>query len=73
MFRYEAADLNDDALVGGRVQAYTFGTNWFLNPNLKFQVNYVLTVRDVTRVVGPPVDVDDGVIHGFGVKLAHDF
>jgi phosphate-selective porin OprO/OprP len=73
LFRYEMADLNDDDLLGGQLNAYTVGINWFLNPNLKFQLNYVLTDRDYIKVVGAPATVEDGIINGLGVRLAHDF
>lgn len=68
LFRYSNADLNDGALYGGLLQDYTFGVNWYLNPNMKLQVNYVLTERDF-QFAG----VDSGIIHGLGIRFAHDF
>ncbi|HLQ45566.1 MAG TPA: porin, partial [Planctomycetaceae bacterium] len=68
LFRYANADLNDKGLQGGLVQDYTVGVNWFLNPNMKIQWNYVCTERDF-KFAG----VDGGLIHGFGMRLAHDF
>ena len=65
--RYSHLDLNGDGLLGGRVDDLTIGLNWYLNPNLKFQGNYVLTWRDNVRS-----DVD-GKVHGFGTRLAYDF
>jgi hypothetical protein len=41
--------------------------NWFLNPDMKFQLNYVLEHRDA------PQDVVAGWINGFGVRGAYDF
>jgi phosphate-selective porin OprO/OprP len=67
-FRYGAADLRDGALNGGLLQEYVVGINWFLNPNLKVQWNYVCQERD-SAIDG----VSDGLIHGFGMRLAHDF
>lgn len=78
-FRYDHADLNDNGVNGGRLNSYTFGVNWFLNPNMKVQANYALIERD-RAANGIPVasggqdtTVDNGMIHGFGMRLAHDF
>jgi hypothetical protein len=38
----------------------------FLNPDMKFQLNYVLEHRDVPRVAV-------GWVNGFGVRAAYDF
>jgi phosphate-selective porin OprO and OprP len=65
--RYSQLNLDRDGLLGGVVDDVTLGLNWFLNPNLKLQWNYVCTFRDSFRH-----DVD-GRIHGFGMRLAHDF
>jgi phosphate-selective porin OprO/OprP len=65
--RYAQLNLEGDGLEGGVVEDVTLGLNWFLNPNMKFQWNYVCTFRDSFRS-----DVD-GRIHGFGMRLAHDF
>jgi hypothetical protein len=45
--------------------------NWFLNPNLKFQWNYMATYRDVDLV--PAFAAGSGVVHGFGMRMAIDF
>lgn len=66
--RYGNADLRDGALNGGLLQEYVAGVNWFLNPNMKIQANYVCMERD-SAIDG----VDGGLIHGFGMRLAHDF
>lgn len=68
--RYAKLDLSDAALDGGTVQDVTIGLNWFWNPNVKWQFNYVLTVRDAPATVGPP---GNGTIHGAGMRFAHDF
>jgi phosphate-selective porin OprO and OprP len=65
--RFSYLDLNDKAIRGGTVYDWTFGVNWFLNPNMKFQLNYVLEHRDA------PQDVVAGWINGFGVRGAYDF
>ena len=67
-FRYGVADLNDGKVKGGYLQEYTLGLNWFLNPNMKVQWNYAALQRDsqLDKVHG-------GVIHQFGMRLAHDF
>jgi len=65
--RYQRLNLNRDGLVGGVVEDVTIGLNWFLNPNLKLQWNYVTTWRD-----NPRANVD-GPIYAAGMRLAHDF
>jgi phosphate-selective porin OprO/OprP len=67
--RYNFLDLNDNTLDGGILHNVTYGLNWFLNPNLKFQFNYFATHRDAA-LAG---DLGDGWIHGFGTRMAYDF
>lgn len=64
--RFSYLDLSDRAIQGGQVYDWTVGLNWYLNPNMKFQFNYVLEHRDQ-----PGVAV--GWINGFGMRLAYDF
>ena len=70
-FRYNHLDLNDQGLNGGVLDNYTAGLNWFWNPNMKWQFNYIATDRDVSQVTGRTAG--SGVIHGFGTRLAIDF
>ena len=44
--RYDYLTLNTPQINGGRTQLTTLGLNWFLNPNLRFQVNYVFSYID---------------------------
>lgn len=71
--RYNYLDLNDTvggtALNGGILHNYTAGLNWFLNPNMKVQFNYMATQRDAPL----PGNLGDGWIHGWGIRVAHDF
>ncbi|MFM7118535.1 MAG: OprO/OprP family phosphate-selective porin [Planctomycetota bacterium] len=69
--RYNYLDLNDSGLNGGLAHNGTVGLNWFLNPNLKFQWNYMATYRDVDLV--PAFAAGSGVVHGFGMRMAIDF
>ena len=41
--RYDWLDLNSGPIKGGQNQDVTLGLNWFLNPNARFQINYVLS------------------------------
>ena len=43
------------------------GLNWFLNPNMKVQFNYIAEHRDA------PQDVVSGWINGVGIRAAYDF
>lgn len=67
-FRYNYLDLDDQGQNGGILNDYTWGLNWFLNPNMKIQWNYSLTHRQ-----SPVSNTFDGWNQGFGIRLAHDF
>ena len=72
--RYSSLDLNDSGITGGKVEDYTAGVNWFLNPNLKIQANYVFMDRNSPTLPGSSAPLSGvGGIHGFGMRLAHDF
>jgi phosphate-selective porin OprO/OprP len=64
--RFSYLDLNDKAIQGGNVYDWTVGLNWFLNPNMKVQLNYILEHRDM-----PGVAV--GWINGIGLRAGYDF
>jgi phosphate-selective porin OprO/OprP len=65
--RYEKADLSDEGIRGGTTQDVTLGLNWFINPNMKYQFNYVRTHRESSAPEG------SGDINGFGMRVAFDF
>ncbi len=39
--RYSKADYNDDNIFGGIGESFTFGLNWWWNPNARMQFNYI--------------------------------
>lgn len=63
---FSYADLTDKAIQGGTVYDWTLGLNWYLNPNMKFQFNYILEHRDQPSVAA-------GWINGFGARASYDF
>lgn len=65
--RYSYTDLDDRGINGGIVNEVTFGLNWFLNPNMKFQWNYDLGHRELAG------GTSDGNYYGFGMRMAFDF
>ncbi|MCC7473867.1 MAG: hypothetical protein IT425_00605 [Pirellulales bacterium] len=67
--RYNFLDLNDNTLNGGILHNATLGLNWYVNPNLKFQFDYMATHRDAPLAA----DLGDGWIHGWGTRMAYDF
>ncbi len=69
--RYNYLDLNNSGLNGGILHNLTAGVNWFLNPNMKLQGNYIFTYRDVSATANFPAG--SGWIHGFGGRIAIDF
>ena len=66
-FRYNTVDLNDEGINGGELNSFTFGINWYLNPNAKVQFNYDLTQRGAVKTVEP------GDINSFGLRFAYFF
>ncbi|MFN9717087.1 MAG: OprO/OprP family phosphate-selective porin [Planctomycetota bacterium] len=65
--RYSRANLIDGSIDGGELEDMTLGLNWFLNPNLKIQNNYIYTIRDAQ--LGPGSNNS----YGYGMRLAWDF
>jgi phosphate-selective porin OprO/OprP len=65
--RFGYLDLNDKAIQGGKIYDWTAGLNWFLNPNMKVQLNYIAEHRTDTP------GVTDGWINGIGLRAAYDF
>jgi phosphate-selective porin OprO and OprP len=64
--RFSYLDLNDRGVTGGTIYDWTFGLTWVLNPNMRFQVNYVLEHRNQP---GAP----EGWINGIGMRAGYDF
>jgi phosphate-selective porin OprO/OprP len=64
--RFSYLDLNDKAIQGGQIYDWTAGINWFFNPNMKVQFNYIAQHRDQPGVT-------PGWINGFGIRGAYDF
>ena len=77
--RYDFVDLNSGTLLnGGNSSDMTFGLNWFLNANARFQFNYVLSwVNNAPPVTFPGTlgalngsrFVGDGTINSFGARM----
>jgi phosphate-selective porin OprO and OprP len=67
--RYSRANLNSEGINGGRMNDYTAGVNWYLNPNMKIQFNY--TLANLERHVGS--GSLEGNTHIFQTRFATDF
>lgn len=44
--RYSTVDLNDGGVRGGEESNYTAGLNWYLNPNTRLTLNYIIADMD---------------------------
>ena len=62
--RYDWMDIEDGGVAGGKIHAGAFAVNWFFNPNMKMQWNYIYEHQDVANASGD--------IHGFGTRLHID-
>jgi len=67
--RYSHLDLDDSPVSGGKLDNVTGGLNWYLNPNMKIQFNYVYSMLD--RTVGGVNH--DGETHIVQAMLHVDF
>jgi phosphate-selective porin OprO/OprP len=64
--RFSYLNLNDKGIQGGQIYDWTVGLNWYLNPNMKLQCNYIAEHRDTPGVT-------PGWINGVGLRAAYDF
>ena len=46
--RYDTIDLDDGAVVGGKMDIWTAGVNWYWRSNFKFMLNYVMVDQRAT-------------------------
>jgi phosphate-selective porin OprO and OprP len=46
VLRYSVLDLNDGLIQGGKFWKLTPGVNWYLSPNVRFELNYGYGVLD---------------------------
>ena len=44
--RYDTIDLTDGAVVGGKMDSWTAGVNWYWHSNFKFMLNYVAVKQE---------------------------
>jgi phosphate-selective porin OprO/OprP len=65
--RFSYLDANSKSIDGGRLYDWTLGLNWFLNPNMKLQINAIATYREAPQGVG------SGWLTGVGARAACDF
>jgi len=63
--RYSHTELNDEGVLGGRLNDITAGVNWYLNPNAKLQFHYINAKVDRGAT--------DGTLQVFQSALAFDF
>jgi phosphate-selective porin OprO/OprP len=64
--RFSYLDLDSKSVQAGNLYDWTLGLNWYLNPNMKCQLNWIAEHRDMPGVT-------PGWINGFGARVAYDF
>jgi phosphate-selective porin OprO/OprP len=73
--RYSNLDLEDGDILGGEQDVITFGVNYYVNPYLRFMLNYVAT--DADDAAGSFVDDNDNRINdepnAIAFRVAMDF
>jgi phosphate-selective porin OprO/OprP len=57
--RISSLDLRDDGVDEGQLDDLTFGVNWYLNPNTRVMLNYILADLDPTA---PAADGDTDIL-----------
>ncbi len=67
VYRYGYVNLNADNVQGGIYGEHTLGLNWYWNPNIKIQCNYLNGHRLV------PDGAVSGTVQGFGLRAALEF
>ena len=73
--RYSNLDLEDGDILGGEQDIITFGVNYYVNPYLRFMLNYVAT--DADDAAGSFVDSDGNRLNdepnAIAFRVAMDF
>ena len=67
LYRFGYLNLDSDHILGGIYSEHTVGVNWYWNPNIKIQANYINGRRRV------PAGVVSGTVQGFGLRAALEF
>lgn len=52
--RYSQMDLNDSAVLGGAMENWTLGANWYISSQLKLAVNYIFSHAEKGTVIDKP-------------------
>ena len=63
--RFSSLDLNDGGVRGGEADNITLGVNWYLNPNMRWMLNY--TMADIEH------DLYDGDLEILQMRFQVDF
>jgi len=69
--RYDATDLTDGSARGGEMTTFTFGVNWYWNPNARMMFNYVFA--DIDSTSGNGQVQGDGSLNSVILRWQFDF
>ncbi|MFN9917080.1 MAG: porin, partial [Pirellulaceae bacterium] len=74
--RWSFTDLSDGQIVGGELQNFTAGLNWYVNPYCKCVFNYIhawATARPIRNGVILGDHLIDSQTDAFGIRCQLDF
>ncbi len=68
--RYSVLDLSDKTVLGGKEDNITVGLNWYVNPQIRFMLNYIKVHTSSTNAVTAHASEDADI---FQMRAQYDF
>ena len=67
--RYDSIDLDDGSVLGGQMDSWTAGVNWYWRSNFKFALNYVMVDSEKRANLASPLIQDNPNIFEMRAQL----